>query len=228
VPCDALGGVVEGEAPYLRGLADDETDDDETRLQLTPMRDEDGAMSYEAIEFQIHPIAEASSPSVTVKATREGAGYLANRHASLLDAKKGWKKIRLQLERALVIEGWVDAATFEPDDGSGDWPEERRGYLDGGHSAAKVPTYCSAKLAVGTPILGGDRLPWASVSREVEGIFVAGKERHQLVNFLGRYRDAFCAPHWHSLDMQGHRDCLGDAEVRAEDVKLVCPAPKVR
>jgi len=191
------------------------------------MRDEDGAMYYEATEFQIYPTAEASSLGVTVKATREGAGYLANRHASLLDAKKGWKKIRLQLDNELVIEGWVDAATFEPGDGS-DWPDERGGYLGGGHSTAKVPSYCSAKLAAGTPILGGDGLPWATVAREVEGIFVAGKERHQLVNFLGHYRDAFCAPHWYARDTQGHRACLEDAEVRPEDLKLVCPAPKVR
>ena len=32
----------------------------------------------------------------------------------------------------------------------------------------------------------------------------------------------------YSRDTQGHRTCLEDAEVRAEDVKLSCPAPKVR
>jgi len=229
VPCDALGGMPQLEAFHLEGLADAENDDDspEQRLMLSPLREEDGAMHYEATEFQIYPTPNGVV-GISVKATTAGMGYLANRSTALLVAEqKGWQKVRLQFDDELLVEGWVDAAVFEPDDG-GSWPDEHGGYHGGGNRTGKAPTYCSGRLAAGTRIVTSEGIQWATVTRELEGVFNPGKERHQLVNFMGPHRDSFCRRSWHARDTQGYQACVENAEVRAEDVKLVCPAPRVR
>lgn len=229
VSCEVLGGVSE-DHPYLEEYereVEQTEESEEKSLRLTPVYDEEGAYHYEATELRISAGPTDESAAIWIKATEEGVGILANARVQLLDEKPGWKRIRLDIDYGFSIEGWVEEGRFEKNEGSGGW-DYGHGHLGGGHSSKPPPKFCSGLLAPGTPIFTHQGAQWATVASSVEGVFEQKDGRLRLANFLGQYRDAFCAPGWNPHDVQGHADCIEDAEVRAADVTLACPAGKPR
>ncbi len=224
VPCDALGGS--SDDPLLESSADDDANDDsEHALRLTPTRDEDGSEHYDALNLQLFEEPTEASASVSLEGSEDGAEILASSSVRLLEKRPRWKRIRLVINGAVAIQGWVAATEFEPDNGASQG-SELHGRLGGYHRAGPTPTYCAGTLAAGTRIFSTSGVAWATAGSNVEAAFERKGARVYLVNFLGQYRDAFCSSERHATDTQGIAACLEDAEVRPADVTLRCPAGK--
>jgi len=233
VPCAALGGALDaGRAPILQTpwpARDWDRVLGQNPLMLTPFGDGEGdPHHYEETSFEIYARPGMSSGAgIGVRATATGARFLAAFSATLLETTPGWKKIRLVLGGyVLLIEGWVQEGLFQPADGSGS-DLDGHGRLGGAHRSGPPPTYCVGRLAPGTPVFTSGGVAWATVSVPVEGVFEQKGDRHRLVNFFGKYYGAICQRP--SLtDSQGIPHCIWNAEVRAADVTLRCPAGKPR
>jgi hypothetical protein len=231
LPCDAVGGHARAIPPGVEGMEHSEQDW-HNRLVLAPRRDEDGSEHYEDIEFDFrakpHEPSDNVRSGVGVRGTARGAQLMAAYSAKLLEQRGKSMKVRLALGHPsgtryeIVIEGWVPPGAFELTEAHPPSMPEF-GHYGGGGRIGAPPSYCLGTLEPGTLIFPPEGDAWAVVTERLEGLFRPGKTRHQLVNFQGQYKDAFCERRRSNESREPFRACIRGAEVLSNDVALRCP-----